>query len=220
MSTFELAYLEMPGRAEAAKLLLISAGIPYDNTDIKWGQIPEIAPFGQVPYMVEEKEDGTRFVLGESHAIERYLARKYGYLGKNLEETAYLESICDNGGAMADKFFGTFMLEGEAKEKSTENFLQVVVPKYIKYHEEILTKNGTNGYYLRDEFTLAEFLNAQMIRLINFNSGKEVFSESKCPAIWKLFQNVMGHPHFANYFKESDAKLEEHRSILINARSK
>ncbi|ORX90904.1 thioredoxin-like protein [Basidiobolus meristosporus CBS 931.73] len=213
MSTFELSYFEMPGRAETAKLILLHAGVPYESKDVKWSEWEKVqttVPFGQLPYMVEKKEDGKKFILGESHAIERYLARKYGYLGKDLEEAAFLESICDNGNAMSEKFFGRFALEGEAKEKAAENFLQVVVPKYIKYHEEILNKNGNNGFYLRDEFTLAEFLNAQMIRIINLLSGEEVFSASKSPALWKLVQNVRSHPSFTSYFKDTDAKLEEH----------
>ncbi|ORX90352.1 hypothetical protein K493DRAFT_340040 [Basidiobolus meristosporus CBS 931.73] len=218
MSTFELSYFEIPGRAEATKLLFLHSGVPHEIKDVKWTEWEKVqmtAPFGQLPYIVETKEDGSKFILGESHAIERYIARKYGYLGKDLQEAAFLDSICDNGNAMTEKFFTRFDLEGEAKEKAAENFLQVVLPKYIKYQEEILSKNGNNGFYLRDEFTLAEFLNAQMIRIVNAYSGEELFSSSKSPALWKMVQNVQNHPGFASYIKNNDVKLKEYSKVFL-----
>ncbi|KAK9767282.1 hypothetical protein K7432_003047 [Basidiobolus ranarum] len=211
MSTYDIYYLDILGRAETAKLILLLAGEKYESKDIKFEDWPEAqkdAPFGVVPYLVEHQEDGSKFVLGESHAIERYLARKFGFLGKNNQEMAFLESVCDSGSYMGEKFFAALDLEGESKEKATKQFYEEVIPKYIRSHESLLAKNG-NGYYLGQEFTVAEFLNMQMIRLINGVTGKEIFSEAQSPNIWKMYQNVRNHSAFDEYFEVSEAKLKK-----------
>ncbi|KAK9727465.1 hypothetical protein K7432_001798 [Basidiobolus ranarum] len=212
MSTYDLYYFDVPGRAEAAKLILLLAGQKYESKDIKredWPEAQKDAPFGTVPYLVEHQENGSKFVLGESHAIERYLARKFEFLGKNNQEMAFLESVCDNGSYMVEKFFAAISLEGESKEKAVKQFHEEVVPKYIRYHESLLAKNG-NGYYLGQEFTLAEFLNMQMVRVVNAVTGKEIFSEAQSPNIWKMCLNVRNYSVFAKYFEVTDTQLKKH----------
>ncbi|CAP37636.2 Protein CBR-GST-15 [Caenorhabditis briggsae] len=97
MPQYKLTYFDLRGWAEPARQLLHLSHTPYDDvripmadTEKSWENLKEKTPFGQLPVL---NVDG--FDIPQSAAICRYLARKFGYAGKNPEEEAWADAIVD-----------------------------------------------------------------------------------------------------------------------------
>ena len=50
----------------------------------------------RAPVMVVSSVDGTTAEIGQSKAIERYIARRYGLLGANEIEAAQIDAITEH----------------------------------------------------------------------------------------------------------------------------
>ena len=76
MVHYKITYFPLRGAAEVIQQILVVAKQDFEDVRIpreEWPQHKGNAPFGQVPVF---EEDGKQ--LAQSHAIARYLARKYG----------------------------------------------------------------------------------------------------------------------------------------------
>lgn len=60
---------------------------------------------GRVPLLeVEKQSGGVTAKIGQSHAIARYVARTHGLMGRNEEEAAQIDMICEHVRDMNDAF--------------------------------------------------------------------------------------------------------------------
>ncbi|VDL83413.1 unnamed protein product [Nippostrongylus brasiliensis] len=95
MVHYKLTYFVFRGLAEVIRELFALAGQEYEDvryTFEEWPQHKNEMPFGQMPVL---EVDGKQ--LSQSRAIARYLARQFGYAGKNAYEEAVVDSIADQG---------------------------------------------------------------------------------------------------------------------------
>jgi glutathione S-transferase len=86
-----ITYFAIRGRAEPIRLILEELGIKYLDNPVAgadWRELKAQMPFGKVPMF----EDG-EFTIHESHAIYRYLARKYDLYGENENECIQCEML-------------------------------------------------------------------------------------------------------------------------------
>lgn len=98
-----------------------------------------------------------KFVLSESNAINRYLARKVGLLGSNEEETALIEQFYESWCEIVTKGIPVFRMKSNDPEKFDQalaTYQETVVNPLLTKHEEALAKNGT-GYYVGDKVKTA-----------------------------------------------------------------
>ncbi|AUX48880.1 uncharacterized protein SOCE26_104230 [Sorangium cellulosum] len=95
----KLTYFPVRGRIEPARLMLELVGARYEFEAIPmelWdgpegkAQFLQITPFGQLPVL----KDGA-FVLCQSLAIDRYVARKLDLYGSTIEETARIDEVTE-----------------------------------------------------------------------------------------------------------------------------
>lgn len=96
-----------------------------------------------------------QFVLAESCAIYRYLARKIGIFGTNEHETALVDQFCCSWDEMHEKYWPLLtqwknLLTPEQYDKVLNNLLQNEFKPIMTKHEEALAKNGT-GFYVGDK---------------------------------------------------------------------
>eukprot|EP00195_Chlamydomonas_chlamydogama_P016204 CAMPEP_0202896368 /NCGR_PEP_ID=MMETSP1392-20130828/5384_1 /ASSEMBLY_ACC=CAM_ASM_000868 /TAXON_ID=225041 /ORGANISM="Chlamydomonas chlamydogama, Strain SAG 11-48b" /LENGTH=217 /DNA_ID=CAMNT_0049581709 /DNA_START=122 /DNA_END=775 /DNA_ORIENTATION=- len=78
MPKYTLHYFAAPGRAEVARLIAVVGGLDWEDKHYGYDDWPAFkakTPFGQVPVL---EVDGK--MLGQSAAIERYLAKQAGLL--------------------------------------------------------------------------------------------------------------------------------------------
>ena len=145
------------------------AGIPHEKKviDLSKGQqrSPEykaINPAGCVPAILEETPGQPNFLLGESHACMRYLARSRGvadhWYPSDLRKRAKVERYLDShhsglrdciAGYIKRKFFG---VEGP----HTEEFLQSILDKQAVVFAELEKILETQEYLAGDEISIAD----------------------------------------------------------------
>ncbi|KHN81969.1 Glutathione S-transferase 1 [Toxocara canis] len=92
-SNYKLLYFNARWRGEGARLIFAYAGVPYEDVRVtkeEWPKLKPTTPFGHLPVL---KFGGHE--LGESFAINRYLARQFGLAGNGSLEEAYVDSIAD-----------------------------------------------------------------------------------------------------------------------------
>ena len=106
MSGIKLVYFNVMGRAETARLILAQAGVSYEDKRIEkeeWPALKASLPMGQLPVL---EVDGK--TIGQSMAIARYCARRFGLAGKQLKVEklpAFLASMEKLLKAQGGKYF-------------------------------------------------------------------------------------------------------------------
>lgn len=86
-----LTYFDIRGRAEVIRLILEEVAAPYRERRVQeqeWAAVKPTMPFGQMPLY----QDG-ELLIPQSHAIYRYLARKYGLYGQDERERVRCDII-------------------------------------------------------------------------------------------------------------------------------
>ncbi|KAJ1784964.1 hypothetical protein LPJ59_006248, partial [Coemansia sp. RSA 2399] len=79
MVSYVLRYFPIAARAETAKALLTLSGADWKLEAPAWPQEQSAQPVGRLPVLIESNDSSDEpFVLGESSAIEQYLAAKHG----------------------------------------------------------------------------------------------------------------------------------------------
>ncbi|VDP46547.1 unnamed protein product [Heligmosomoides polygyrus] len=93
MVHYKLTYFNGRGLAEVTRQLFALADQKYEDvrhTDQTFAPVKSTFPFGQLPVL---EVDGQ--VLAQSHAIARYVARTFGFAGKDAFEQAVIDSLAD-----------------------------------------------------------------------------------------------------------------------------
>uniref|UniRef100_A0A914WXN3 glutathione transferase n=1 Tax=Plectus sambesii TaxID=2011161 RepID=A0A914WXN3_9BILA len=144
MPHYKLTYFNLYGRGETARILFHLAGVPYDDvriemeewagkkSDTRWGFLPEL------------EVDGKK--VAQSKAINLYLAKQFGFGGKDEWETARIVEFLlafDDIGPMLYNVY----VEQDPSKKAELTELTIdrgLKPLYNRF-EKSLEENG-NGY--------------------------------------------------------------------------
>lgn len=95
MPSYILYYFNGCGRAEICRMLFSAAGISYTDKRIEyndWEKYRSKMPCSMMPML---DIDG-KMQFPQSLAIARYVAREYGFYGRNSMEMAKIDTICDS----------------------------------------------------------------------------------------------------------------------------
>ncbi|KAJ3304828.1 hypothetical protein HDU76_005108, partial [Blyttiomyces sp. JEL0837] len=103
-TTYTVVYFNIRARAELSRFILEKGKATWNDETPDWPAAKAEMPFGQVPLLIEKVDGKEVFRLAQSHAIERYLARKFGLAGSNRHEEAYLDSIFESYNDILDAF--------------------------------------------------------------------------------------------------------------------
>ncbi|KAI1712270.1 glutathione S-transferase 1 [Ditylenchus destructor] len=158
MSTprYKLTYFNFYARAETSRFMFHLAAVPYEDVRVEideWmnGKKKHESSWGVLP---ELEVDGKK--LCQSNAIHYYLAKKFGYAGKDeLENAKVLEFLLSFEDIWA-KIAGT--LSQNDPNKKHELFKSIVNDDIKPYHDRLtrqLNENGT-GYFVGDQMTAAD----------------------------------------------------------------
>ncbi|KAF9908262.1 hypothetical protein EC991_010102 [Linnemannia zychae] len=205
-STYQLLYFPMHGRGELTRTILVFSGAKWEELPLDLNIQKKQLPFKLIPVLYETTPDGTILELAESHAIERYLATKYGLNGSDPYETHRVDQIYTSTD-FANQLFWTRVRWAPLDKRIEEahKFYDEILPAYIANHEAQLEKNGSNGHYVGDNITLADLKSAQFIDRVMFMRPKGTkeppFSKDKSPNMWKVLETVNGHPAMAEWKK-------------------
>ncbi|OMJ12383.1 putative glutathione S-transferase 6 [Smittium culicis] len=193
MSSFEILYFPITGRVQTARTILSLANANWKNVVPDWPAIKESLPFGRLPLLTETAPDGSKYELVESTAIDRYLARKFGYLPSDNKIASKLESyalqIADSYDKLIDHAYGANSDESKAAFEKELEFL-------LKHHEPILAANPS-GHYHGESTTYPDIVLYTLYNQSKVSGNADLFKESEFPHILKLVTSMDSNTRIA-----------------------
>ncbi|UMM33706.1 hypothetical protein L5515_007082 [Caenorhabditis briggsae] len=200
MPTYKLTYFNARGYAEPARMLFHLAGVPFEDYrmthgDGTWEKIKGSTPIGKVPVL---SVDG--FDIPQSLAIIRYLANKFGYAGKTLEEKAWADAVVDQ----YKDFQFAFIQYVNAKSagRPDEEVERIRTEVYLPYKElyfdflNRLLEKSKSGFLVGDSLTFADLVVVENL----FSLGKnQHFVAAEHPKLLALKEKIYGIPAIKQY---------------------
>nr|XP_034834990.1 uncharacterized protein LOC117991505 [Maniola hyperantus] len=188
-------YFPVKALGEAGRMLLAYGGQEFDDRRVPMEQWPEIkptTPFGQMPVL---EIDGKKYA--QSSAIARYLGRKYGLVGKDIEEDFEIDQNAEFLNDIRAKAATVQYEADEAlKAKKHKDFSANVYPALLTKLDEIIKKN--KGHLALGKLTWADFVFAGM-----FDYLKTMLQmpdlEQKYPSFKQVVDNVLANPKVKAY---------------------
>ncbi|CAH2093197.1 unnamed protein product [Euphydryas editha] len=155
MPEVKFYYFHVKVAGEAIRMLLAYGSQEFEDirlSDEEWAALKPTMPFGQLPVL---EIDGKKYA--QSIAISRYLGRKYGLAGKDIEEDFQIDQVMDFFGDLRTRAIALFHEEDEAnKAKIQKEYEKNYYPVTLKKLNEIITEN--NGHLALGKLTWADFV--------------------------------------------------------------
>jgi glutathione S-transferase len=188
-ANLELKYFGARGAAETARVILALAEAEYTDTrfEIAPGsfEAPEFkkakesgdldANLGRAPLLVV---DGAQ--IGQSKAIERFLAKKFGFMGDSDIEAAQIDCIAEHcrdvKDAQAKKGFSMFTRDktDEEKAESKKEWYETDMPAMLeKLEKAVALTSGKAGYAVGEKITYADIAIFSLIKDCTIKSDEK-----------------------------------------------
>ncbi|CAB3402961.1 unnamed protein product [Caenorhabditis bovis] len=195
MVHYKLTYFNSRGLAEATRDMFHLAGVEFEDirmnheTD-EWAKLKPHTPFGQVPVL---SVDG--FEIPQSAAIARYVARKFGFAGKNHEEEAWVDAFID----LFKDFVGAVReLALAIREKKPNEVIEKLRNETYKPAEEVYFANlkkhlakGKSVFLVGDSVTVADLFVAENLFTLEKN---HLIDLTKEPELLKYKNKIFSLP--------------------------
>ena len=217
-----LHYFDARGAAELTRVLLTVGGIAFkDNRfeiTMKEGKF-ETPSFtaakeagklkvnmDRVPVL--ELEDGSQ--LGQSKAMERYVAKICGFAGESDFIAAQIDCVAEHVRDIKDKWGKIRAIGGmqpnQEKDAATAKFLQPdgEYETFLRKLENALPANRSPGFAVGSSVSYADFAIWHLIRDTFLDENTLANSKAaalKCPALMEIVGTVEALPALSNYLK-------------------
>nr|UQQ66583.1 glutathione S-transferase sigma 6 [Conogethes punctiferalis] len=205
MPKVEFYYFPIKALGESIRLLLAYGGQKFEDNRVtleKWPEYKPLTPFGQIPVLVI---DGKQYT--QSLAIGRYLGRKYGLSGADLEEDFEIDQNVDFiNDIRAKAAVVAYEFDEQLKKKKHEDFSKNAYPGLLSKLNSIAEKN--NGHIALGKLTWADFIFAGMfdyLKCMMQDSGLD----QKYPALKKVVDKVYALPQLQAYLKQAPVPTED-----------
>ncbi|KAI8319275.1 hypothetical protein GQ54DRAFT_265586, partial [Martensiomyces pterosporus] len=192
-------------RAETCRALLSYSGAPWENVHPAWPSEKLNQPFGKMPVLIERSEDGSEFVLSDSVAIEKYLATKYGLAVTGDARAVAHQDELRNQIRDIYELIVLYKFGHEDVRPGIMDKFNTLAKALVRFHEEFLKKNGSNGHYFGSRTTyvdIAVYANVAVLRDagVTFMPGAaDLFTEENAPEISKVLKAVEADPAMTSY---------------------
>ncbi|KAI8317880.1 hypothetical protein GQ54DRAFT_281323, partial [Martensiomyces pterosporus] len=154
--SYTLRYFPIRTRAETCRALLSYSGAPWENVHPEWPAEKHNQPFGKMPVLIERSEDGSEFVLSDSVAIEKYLATKYGLAVTGDARAVAHQDELRNQLRDIYELIVLYMFGHEDVRPDIMDKFNTLAKALVRFHEEFLKKNGSNGHYFGKKTTYVD----------------------------------------------------------------
>jgi glutathione S-transferase len=206
-----LTYFSSRGLSELIRIILVFTKSEYEEINVgsyNANDQPEMfkklieegkLPFNQLP--IWEEEDG--FLITQSAAIERHLARKLKLYGKDEKEESTIDMLNE---ALLDSYslLRPIFVESDKNKKlelKKELFTNGKLKTKISFFENILSKKKTK-YFGSDERTLFDMKLWQLFDGV----GLEIVDEDSFPLLHAYAQELLKIEQLSEY-SESDKRF-------------
>ena len=154
----KLYYFDIYGRAEAIRMALTYAKVPFEDVRITGEDLQKMKAegkltYGQVPALELDGEFYT-----QSYAILRMLGKKYGLYPEDEKVAQRVDAVMDYIYDLGKKFEATMTKPTEEEKK--EAALEVIngaMKDLVKTIDTLIAKNG-NWHVVGDKLTIADIM--------------------------------------------------------------
>jgi glutathione S-transferase len=220
MSKYKLTYFDIRGLAETSRWIFKVAKVPFEDNrfsftfgvpgDFSTIKRPEFdaakkageldVSLGKLPVL---EVDGVK--IGQSKAIERFLARQFGLMGASAVEAAHIEMLCEHIVDFKSAYQKVRGISDAAeKDKKTQEWFAETLPEHVAAAEKSLQVSGPGPFLVGSKVSLADlswysFLAAPKGFFDNTEGAKAAFQ--KCPRIKAAMAAVDAIPELQEWLK-------------------
>jgi glutathione S-transferase len=200
MPSYKLIYFDGRGRGEICRYLLAAAGVDFEDqrlTYATWPAIKPTVPYNGLPCLVEDDNK-----LGQSLAIQHYIAQRYGLLGDTAWEAAVINMIVNGMAAQhaAAMPITMAMITGKGEEgmkAACLDYLAGAWNVHVQRTEQQLADNG-GEWLVGNRMSMADIAVAEWTdRFVRFDP--RTFDGH--PALLAHHARVHAVPNIAAYVK-------------------
>ncbi|KAF9149519.1 hypothetical protein BG015_008679 [Linnemannia schmuckeri] len=230
LSTYELHYFPIHALGATSRAILSIAGADWEDriqSFETWKTDKELTPFGSLPILtvhdtITTHTDGDNAIaktttkrIPEADVIERFLAKRLGFLGSNPEEEleiciALSQTITIHN-VWVFRVVPASAMGSEVREKILKAFLEVTLRNWILNCEKQLRANSKGSYLVGEKVSLADIKTAVLMDMFLAVQGVETYlNEQIAPGLWRLKEAIDTSPGYREYrrseaFREQDA---------------
>jgi glutathione S-transferase len=195
-SSYKMIYFNARGRAELSRLLFNVAGVPFEDARypfdpvtrkrVEWEADKDKYTFKQVPVL---EVDGKQ--LPQSHAIERFLARRFDLLGDSDFEAALIDAVCEQFVDIKDAY------QKAKKDNDVKTYFTTELPRQFAMLEN-LVKNGGGEWFVGKRMSLADLA---FFNLVPYWDDQESVQAAlvDCPRLRAIRSKVEQNEAVANW---------------------
>ncbi|KAF8938192.1 hypothetical protein BGZ47_008683 [Haplosporangium gracile] len=186
----------------------------------------ELTPFGSLPILtvhdtITIHTDGDNAItkttkrIPEADMIERFLAKRFGFLGSNSEEELEiciaLSQTITTHNVWVFRVVPASAMGSEVREKVLKSFLEVTFRNWVLNSEKQLRANSKGSYLVGDKVSLADTKTAVLMDMFLAVQGMETYlNEQVASRLWRLKEAIDTSPEYKKYrnseaFREQDA---------------
>jgi glutathione S-transferase len=211
--TYRLVYFPLKGRGEVSRILFILTGQEFEDVRVEFGDWPKIKsemPMRQLP-VLQIYENGRMLELAQSNSIERFLANRFGLMGKDDVERARIdminEQVVDMRNMLHAIYSGIYYKKADATEKKKEldKALDEAIPNGYKFIERLFAENQLNhpnsGFLVGDSISYAD------VKLFVFHDWLRDRRDeilNRVPLLKEHFLRIRVLPQLKEHFLSSD----------------
>lgn len=219
----QLKYFDIRGAAETCRVLLALGEEEYDDCRYKI----DPATF-QSPDFLEAKKNGDLKMnlnrapilitpdgqtIGQSKAIERYLARRFGLMGQTPEDEAIIDCIAEHCRDVKDaaryKGFSKFAKNktDEEKARDRKEWFESDLPEMLmKIESAVLETSASSGYSFGNSPTYGDVAIWALLRdCMAADLEDTTKAAEKCTALNAIAEQIASNPHVAKWLSERPA---------------
>ncbi|KAG0070923.1 hypothetical protein BGZ89_012074 [Linnemannia elongata] len=197
---YKILYFKLHGMAATTRIMLALSGALWESIYPQdWANEKHETPFGLMPILYETHLSSyLTLEVPESEAIERYLARKFGFWGRDAwEETAIHVFYCSSKSVLSLYVNKVLLAFPDTKSRELAKFVEKEVPGWIVQHEKWLGRSKTPGFYVGNQLSIADIHSVVCLdRFLTIPECKELFSPEKTPNLFKLKHNLESYPRY------------------------
>ena len=216
----ELKYFDIKGKAEVSRLLLAIADVEYIDTRYQITPGTFSSPsfekakesgdlsmnLGRAPVLITPGGQ----VIGQSTSIERYLSRKFGFMGDTSEEEACIDCIAEHCRDVSDaqmkKGFSVFIRDKSEEEKAQlrDEWFDKDMPLMLEKIEEVVKKtSGKRGYAVGEKNSYADVVIFKLLKDCTSDNIERTSKASKnCETLNDIAERVLKNKNVAKWLKE------------------
>ncbi|KAF9973643.1 hypothetical protein BGZ73_003112 [Actinomortierella ambigua] len=161
--------------------------------------------YGTLPLLYDH-QGNTTVEVAEALNIELYLAEKFDLLGDNVAEAVQIHGAYSNTRALMHRQEDAYFTRKAHQAAERQRFIDTYLMQWIRTHEAVLAKNGSNGHYVGNRTSLADIKTAVAIEqllneLYEFEDGSyaDLINPIATPSLWKVRETVLAKDSYRQW---------------------